>query len=318
MTKKLPKVDIIIPVYNNFDLTKQCIISLYKNLKHHINKLIIHDDCSDNYTQHELIKLKHHIFPNIELHRSESNIGFAAGVNKGCSFATANYLFILNSDTQVLADIISPMLEILENTPNLAAINPSGEVFKLKKLNRFLEFPCDHNENLTYIKSANISGYALLIRTSIFNSLGGFNTIYGRGYYEDTELSRILIDQGYELAIYKTEDITHLGQSSFKTIKSKTNNFAKELINKNKQLYLQRHPSAEQKLNIATFTSDFNKLPIQLQGKIISTVLDGGTVTINGVHNIKNLPIYPIRFNQMSFAELIKLLLHKNISLTTA
>lgn len=91
-----------------------------------------------------------------------------------------------------------------------------------------------------------------------------------------------------------------------------------ELIHKNNELYLQRHPKAEQELNITTFTSDFNKLPIQLQGKIISIVLDGGTVTIYGVYNIKNLPIYPIRFNKMSFAALTKLLLNKNAHMTTA
>lgn len=305
-------VDIIIPVYNNIELTLECIKSVYQHLAKYIKNIIIHDDCSSQHTYIELNNLTNK-YSNLTLIRSEPNIGFAAGVNKAVLQSKADYLFILNSDTEILADILSPMLEILSYNPKLAAINPSGPVFKNKKTKCCTNFITDNN--LKYIKTANISGYALLIKSNIFKSLGGFNSIYGRGYYEDTELSRVLINNNYELAIYNTPDISHVGQSSFNKIKTnntkKTSNFAKELINKNQKLYFLRNPKASEKLDIYTLVSDFNKLDNNLKQKIQNIILNGGTVTIHSFNHIKNLPIYHIKYKRLKFREFLLLIFNK-------
>ena len=122
---------------------------MLKHLDHHINKIIIHDDCSNLETSNILKSLvniddsanttsntlnHNRLDPLIESHkiqliRSEPNIGFAAGVNKASKLATSEYLFILNSDTEILADIITPMLAIIEGDNNIGALNPSGPVF---------------------------------------------------------------------------------------------------------------------------------------------------------------------------------------------
>lgn len=299
------KIDIIIPVYNNIELTLQCIKSVYNNLANNINQIIIHDDCSDQNTQTNLNALKTSGYNNLKIIRSDKNIGFAAGVNKAAKSASSDYLFILNSDTEILADIITPMLTILTNNSNLAAINPSGPVYKSKKLQR-CQYQLADNK-LKYINSANISGYALLIKRNIFQQLGGFNTIYGRGYYEDTELSRVLINNNYQMAIYTTNKITHVGQSSFKQLKpnnKKTNNFAKELINKNKQLYLSRYPKAKQKLEIKRIYADFNKFSDPLKQQITEIILDGGEVIIHSLFTPKNLPFFQIKFKRLGLKQI--------------
>lgn len=304
-------IDIIIPVYNNIHLTLACIQSLYKNLANHINKIIIHDDCSDTETMNILAELHKNIleYHNLVVIRSEPNIGFAAGVNKACSLSESPYLFILNSDTEVQADIITPMLSILENVHDMAAINPSGPVFRAKKVRRCLLSFINPNQSnnksfqIPYIKTAQISGYALLIKADIFKQLGGFNTIYGRGYYEDTELSRELVNHNYKLAIYPTDQIAHVGQSSFKQItpnNKKTNNFAKELIAKNKELYLSRYPAAKQKLIVKKIFANYNKFSTELQQQISTIIKNGGEVVIQSLFTPKNLPLYGVKFKRLS------------------
>lgn len=311
------KIDIIIPVYNNVKLTIACIRSIYKHLKNNINQVIIHDDCSSIETNKTLVNHKNaypHSLSNLTIIRSEPNIGFAAGVNKAAKLASSNsnYLLILNSDTEILGNFLSPMLKILDTQTTLAALNPSGPVFSDKKLARCSKIKIDNK--LSYINSANISGYALLIKKDIFNDIGGFNTVYGRGYYEDTELSRVLINNGYDLGIYQTDKISHVGQSSFNSLEpkeKKSKNFANELIEKNKQLYLSRNPKADQYLDIYTFKSDFNNLPEQTQKLIQYMVLAGGTVTIYGTKSPENLPYFQIKYKKLNFAKLMKLILLK-------
>ena len=122
-------------------------------------------------------------------------------------------------------------------------------------------------------------------------------------YYEDTELSRELINNGYQLAIYPTQDITHVGQSSFKQLKAnnkKVNNFAKELIAKNKQIYLSRYPKAKQQLVINKIFADFNKFSEKLKQQIIQTTIDGGEVIINSLFEPRNLPVFEIKYKKFS------------------
>jgi GT2 family glycosyltransferase len=322
MHKLNDKVDIIIPVYNNLHLTIACIKSIYKNIQHTINQVIIHDDCSSQETNIGLNKINNNNYPGLKVIRSEQNIGFAAGVNKACSDATAPYLFILNSDTDIQADIISPMLAILEHNPKIAAVNPSGPVYSAKKLRRCHKIRTT-SECPGYIPSTNASGYALLIKKEIFDDIGGFNTIYGRGYYEDTEMSRVLLNKGYKLAIYETDKINHIGQASFNNPKNHGNNqnkpksnFAKELIAKNKALYLERYPKAQETLDIYTMKSDFNQLALELRQRIKAITQEGGIVTVYGLFEPKNLPYFQIKFKKLKLSELIRFLYkrksHKN------
>ncbi len=315
-------VDVIIPVYNNITITLECIKSIYQTISSHINNIIIHDDHSNQDTENILAQLHQShtasellggniITSNITVIRSQENIGFAAGVNKACQLATAKYLFILNSDTKILDDILTPMLFVLESNKNIAAINPSGSVFKSKHLKSCLYnviYDCtnDSGRSFGYIDSTNLSGYALLINKQIFESVNGFNQIYGRGYYEDTELSRVLINHNYKLAIYPSQAITHVGQSSFKQIKT-CSNFAKELIQKNQKIYYSRFPNSKQKIDIFTWRSDFNKLPEQTKHNINQLVNNGATVTIHSFLRPKNLPYFQIKFKRIKLKELVNL-----------
>lgn len=310
-------VDVIIPVYNNIEITLECIKSVYNNISSQINKIIIHDDCSNQNTKSILeqlnerktscVFLNNNIVPsNLKVIRSEANIGFAAGVNKACQLATAKYLFILNSDTKILDDILSPMLSILESDKKIAAINPSGPVFKYKHLQRCSPITVDNNTDKHYISSTNLSGYALLINRQLFESVDGFNTIYGRGYYEDTELSRVLINNNYKLAIYPSLAITHVGQASFKQVKT-NRNIATELMQKNQKIYFSRFPEAEQQLDIYTFKSDFNKLSEQTKQDIKYLVNNGSNVTIHSLFPPKNLPYFQIKFKRIKLRDLYKL-----------
>ncbi len=243
------KVDVIIPVYNSPEETGICIKSLYYHLSDCIESVHVHDDESDLPTQSPLQSFS---YPNLYLHRSEQNRGFGPGVNYAFTFTNAPYILVLNSDTRTVGDFLSPLIEALENNQLIAAVNPAGNQFKQKRLNR-----CQKYAGL--VKTNFLSGYAFLIRREAFEQVNGFNSIYKRGGSEDYELSRQLIDHGYWLAVHPTQQINHLGSISFNKISDKS-----MIMNKNRQIYFRRFPLSKTKKILISKLNIYKKLPFNL------------------------------------------------------
>ena len=93
----IKKVSIITINYNGLKDTVEMIESLaiHETYPHEI---IVVDNASTDPLEHKLLQSK---FPDIQVIRSEKNLGFAGGNNLGISYATGYYLLLLNNDTTV-------------------------------------------------------------------------------------------------------------------------------------------------------------------------------------------------------------------------
>ena len=63
-------------------------------------------------------------FPQIELLRNERNLGFSASCNRGLEAVDSRYAVLLNDDTRVGPNWLSPLVEAAENDPAIAACQP--------------------------------------------------------------------------------------------------------------------------------------------------------------------------------------------------
>lgn len=79
-------VDIVIPVHNRAELTKQTIDSLYTNTDHTLFSLYVIDDVSDEETKKVLRDLK--AMYRFRLFTNDENIGPAASRNEVCEYIT--------------------------------------------------------------------------------------------------------------------------------------------------------------------------------------------------------------------------------------
>jgi GT2 family glycosyltransferase len=90
-------LSIIIINYNTFQLTCNCIQSLYDKLTSLEYEIVLVDNASLECDA-ELFKER---FPGIKLLKSPVNTGFTGGNNLGIENATGEYLLLLNSDTEL-------------------------------------------------------------------------------------------------------------------------------------------------------------------------------------------------------------------------
>jgi GT2 family glycosyltransferase len=98
------QVSIVIVNFNTFELTSNCIRSIYDKVSGLDVEIILVDNASHERNPDDFIN----IFPEIILIKSEQNLGFAKGNNLGIAQAKGEYILLLNSDCELLNN--APML----------------------------------------------------------------------------------------------------------------------------------------------------------------------------------------------------------------
>ena len=111
-------ISIIILNYNTFDLTCQCIESIYEYTKNVDFEIIIVDNSSTVDEPDKFLEL----FPKIKLVKNTENRGFAGGCNDGIKVAKGDTILLLNSDTKLLNDAISITYDFLNTHPNVGIV----------------------------------------------------------------------------------------------------------------------------------------------------------------------------------------------------
>ena len=96
-------VSIIVINFNTFQLTCNCIRSIYDKTMDVRFEIILVDNASTECSSDKFKEL----FPAIVLVKSESNLGFAKGNNLGIQHSKGEVILLLNSDTELTQDSIS-------------------------------------------------------------------------------------------------------------------------------------------------------------------------------------------------------------------
>lgn len=204
----------IIINYNSSKLTQECIDSIIeKTSQTIIYQIIVVDNCSE---KEDFLSLKQfcdgHLFPNLQLIRSKINTGFGGGNMTGFQFANAKYVAFVNNDTLFINDCFSILKQEIEKDNSIAVVGGQSFTETGKKMiafdhfasipkelfgRDFLEkinptkYPKRKLEYINPVKVNYVQGSFMLIRTSDFGKVGGFDTNIFL-YYEETDLCKRL------------------------------------------------------------------------------------------------------------------------------
>lgn len=116
------KTSIIIPVYNNPELTHACIESLYTHTPADRFELIVVDNGSEGSTG-DLLNQFAAQHPNLTVMHNKENFNFALGCNLGFAISHCEKVLFLNNDTRVTANWLEPLLNPLDR-PEISAVQP--------------------------------------------------------------------------------------------------------------------------------------------------------------------------------------------------
>ncbi|MDY0275122.1 MAG: glycosyltransferase family 2 protein [Desulfomicrobium sp.] len=217
-------IAVIIPVYNQWELTSQCLHSLFEHTPKKNIQIIVVDNASTDATPKTCPFLGEQLFAqNFTYIRLETNINFGPGCNLGARHAQADFLFFLNNDTLLTSNWLPPLLQAFDLHPNLGAVGPLllypnnhrvqhlGVTFTPTKqvAHLYHQFPCTHRVVTQYRELQAITGAALLLPKIFFESIGGFWPDYRNGY-EDLDLCAQIRSLGKTLLCEPTSRIYHL------------------------------------------------------------------------------------------------------------
>jgi GT2 family glycosyltransferase len=257
-----PLLSIVIPYFRGFDELSICLSSLKENLADLSYEVIVVENGSGDDSA-SLIRAQ---FPWVTLIVNSENRYFAAAVNQGAREAGGRYLLVLNSDTEIVGDVLQKMIVFMENAGNkhvgvctCRIFLPDGnlelmdrqacgvgtfiirftllEKYVLRKyipglferMRRQVYYAAlDHEPELRDV----LSGQALLFRRYVFQELKGFDERY-RLWFTDDELCHRMQEAGYGLASLPYEKILHRSSSSIKRLTE-----AQRIIDADMALYL--------------------------------------------------------------------------------
>ena len=222
MTSATPLFSVIIPVFNKWDLTEQCLQSLKQKTLDLAYEVIVVDNGSSDATTTNLDPLGQTLFgANFTAIHLPENLNFGPACNLGAAKAKSPYLFFLNNDTLLTTGWANPLLEHLNSNPKLAAIGPillyqnqtvqhAGIVFTtIKPVHIYRNFPVNHPLLAKERSFQALTAAALMVRRALFLELGGFYEEYQNGF-EDVDLCLRMVNRGYKLLLTPKATIFHL------------------------------------------------------------------------------------------------------------
>jgi GT2 family glycosyltransferase len=211
---------LIIPVYNNLQLTQQCLQAVWANTGTEIKyEIIVVNNASTDGTAAYLQRLE----KRVKVITNKKNDGFVSACNRGAATANGKYLVFLNNDTIPQRGWLAGLVSLARSEEKIGVVGaqllyPNGNLQEAggiiwrdgtganygrgddpakRKYNRVRE--------VDYC-----SGACLLIKADLFREIGGFDKAFAPGYFEDADFCFTARKNGWRVMYSPQAKVIHL------------------------------------------------------------------------------------------------------------
>lgn len=234
----MKKVAIVTVDFNNHSATRDCLESLQKlDTKGIELSVIVVDNASTENLPFSSKK-------NVTILRSEKNLGFTGGNNKGITYALSqgsDYVLLLNNDTEVDKQLLQELLDVFDSHPHVGMAVPKiyfakgyeyhKSRYSQKELGHVIWYAggnidwanvfsvhrgLDEVDHGQYDKKQEVSfasGCCVLISRDVLEQVGMFNDRYFL-YFEDADLSERVQKAGFSIWYQPSAVVWHKNAAS--------------------------------------------------------------------------------------------------------
>ena len=226
-------LSVIIVNHNTRRLTAALISSLREHIRSNPMDICVVDNDSTDGSARYIARL----FPDVDLIESPVNLGFGRAVNLAAGRRRGRYLWLLNSDCLVGADIAAEMIAYLERHPDAAAatgrlVSDDGSFQASCRRfpsfwNLFLSRKSPFSSLIRWRADYTLPDYDvptpveacactnIMIRREHFERVGGFDERFFM-YCEDTDLCRRFAARGLKVVYLPRAQVMHLWAGSWR------------------------------------------------------------------------------------------------------
>lgn len=186
---------------------------------------------ADNGSTDDSVAFLAQHYPAIEIIRLERNYGFAEGYNRALEQVDAEFFILLNSDVEVTARWVEPLVATLTNNRSIAAVAPKLRSYGNRDHFEYagaaggyidiLGYPFCRGRILSTLEQDKgqydtaqevfwASGAAFCCRADVFRMLGGFDADFF-AHMEEIDLCWRMQLQGYKIMVEPHSTVYHLG-----------------------------------------------------------------------------------------------------------
>ncbi len=206
------RCDIIIPIWNQLEFTRECVENLIKNTGCPY-RLILIDNASDSATRVYLEGIAGDKTLDAKLIRNETNLGFVKAVNQGLRITEGPYVCVLNNDTVPAPRWLERMIEFAETHPDVGLINPQCDGHLDTPIDAYAKALAGYKGE--YMEMNQCQGFCMLIKRALIDKIGILDEAFGIGGFDDTDYSMRAHLAGFRCAAIKDAYVYHRLHASF-------------------------------------------------------------------------------------------------------
>jgi GT2 family glycosyltransferase len=247
----IPLLSIVLLTYNTCELTLKCLGKFSAGISTVGGQIIVVDNGSTDGTV-DAIRQQ---YKDIEVVRSERNLGYAGGNNLGLQRATGRSVILLNSDVFASAETLNSLAEEMLRSSQIGALSPRLLTPELKPqafafggdptiayllargMRQVLHLGPMHQWDIDQpIEVDWVSGACMCVRAEAIQKAGPLDTRFFL-YFEDNDWCLRIRRAGWKVVFDPRYQVIHLGGASQPTHRVSNNTYYASMLAFHKKHY---------------------------------------------------------------------------------